>query len=214
MAAAYSSSALCVNAFARWRNDVADLEYLELAGVAGFHDFEFEAVRPTGLRGTPPHLDLFASGSELPVAVESKCTEYLQPKPAAFREVFAADNCANPTWAALYEQLRGNPLSFTYLDAAQLCKHYLGLKNAGRKNASERPVTLLYLHWEPANAAEYGAFAAHRAEVDRLAANVSDAEVTFDAMSYPELWSKWEQQAEPIWLDHVAGLRRRYGVRV
>ncbi len=76
-------------------------------------------------------------------------------------------------------------------------------------------MTLLYLYWEPANAAAHGTFSRHREEVARLAAMVEGAEIPFTAISYPELWAQWEAQDRPAWLaGHVAALRRRYLVTV
>jgi hypothetical protein len=68
--AAHSSAALAINTFGPWRIDPPTLQ---VGGVRGFHGLKFEATCPTGLGGTPPHLDLIAEG-EVPVAVESKCT--------------------------------------------------------------------------------------------------------------------------------------------
>jgi hypothetical protein len=39
--------------------------------MSGFRNVWFEMTFPTGLGGTPPHVDLFADG-DLTVAVESK----------------------------------------------------------------------------------------------------------------------------------------------
>ena len=57
-----------------WRTDPASLA---LGGTTGFRSMRFEAICPTGLGGTSPHLDLLAEG-DLLVAVESKCTEWMQ----------------------------------------------------------------------------------------------------------------------------------------
>ncbi len=78
LCAAHSSAALVVNTFGRWR---AEPESLRIAGVSGFRNIRFEMTFPTGLGGTPPHLDLFADGDSI-VAVESKCTEWMDSKPA------------------------------------------------------------------------------------------------------------------------------------
>jgi hypothetical protein len=77
MHAAYSSAMLAVNSFAHWRNSKQDLGLLQLGGASNFTDLQFERKLATGLRGTPPHLDVLAEGSQNVVAVESKCTEYL-----------------------------------------------------------------------------------------------------------------------------------------
>lgn len=58
LSAAYSSSALCVNAFGPAR---ANHGWLEFEGYTGFTDFAFEGKLPTGLRGEPTNLDFVAS---------------------------------------------------------------------------------------------------------------------------------------------------------
>ena len=57
-----------------------------------------------------------------------------------------------------------SPRSYLWLDAAQLVKHAFGLAYT----FPDRPVTLIYLFWEPSNPEAYPIFAEHRAEVDRF----------------------------------------------
>ena len=64
---------LVVNTFAPWKPQPGDLE---LTCQDGFTALQFEAVCPTGLQGTPPHLDLLAGGPGGIVAVESKCAAF------------------------------------------------------------------------------------------------------------------------------------------
>lgn len=82
LCAAHSSSALVINTFGPWRTQP---ESLRIAGISGFRNVRFEVTFPTGLGGTPPHLDLFADGDSI-VAVESKCTEWMKSKPALFSD--------------------------------------------------------------------------------------------------------------------------------
>jgi hypothetical protein len=84
LCAAHSSAALVVNTFGRWRAEAASLH---IAGVSGFRNIRFEMAFPTGLGGTPPHLDLFADGDSI-VAVESKCTEWMDSTPALFSDSY------------------------------------------------------------------------------------------------------------------------------
>ena len=61
----------------------------------------------------------------------------------------------------MYQQLKRAPDLFNYLDAAQLVRHYLGLKTQaapGGVHAGKRAV-LVYLFWEPANAPDLQACA-------------------------------------------------------
>jgi hypothetical protein len=212
--AAYSSSALAANTFARWRNEPSDLRLLRLGGTSDFDTLVLEHPCPSGLRGVPPHLDAVAVGDRGIVAVESKCTEPLTEHRAAFRDAYRArvEQLAHPSWRGRFDELLAEPSRYRFLDAAQLVKHYLGLKNT----FVDRPrLTLAYLWWEPANAAELPIFADHRNEVAAFAAGLADPQVGFHAQAYPELWSEWEAQSEPAWLrGHVAQLRRRYLVDV
>ena len=43
--------------------------------------------------------------------------------------------------------------------------------------------------------------------------SVSDPAVSFETLTYPELWASWDKLAEPAWpRGHVAALRERYAV--
>jgi hypothetical protein len=138
MRAAHSSAALVVNTFARWRKSPSTLL---LANVSGFNSLRFEVVFPTGLGGTPPHLDLVAYGPA-PIAVESKCLEYLTPKTPVFSRSYdtITDSRRDSPWFGLIDLLRRDPGRYRYLDAAQLVKHALGLMRA----PFIEDVTLLY----------------------------------------------------------------------
>jgi hypothetical protein len=213
MRAAHSSSALAVNNFARWRNSADDLRHLRLAAAGPPDKLEFECQCHSGLRGIPPHLDLVLRGREGIVAVESKCTEQLVEHSAAFREAYREkiEAVAHQTWAAQYDALVGDASVYRYLNAAQLVKHYLGLKNT----FPARQVTLLYLFWEPLNGDELSIVREHRDEVARFARDLADPHVTFESRCYPELWDMWSRQPSPIWLsEHVENLRARYVVEL
>jgi hypothetical protein len=205
---AYSSAALAVNSFVVWFGHERDMV---LAGVDGLETLRFEEKLPIGVRGKAPNLDLVASGSDDVVAVESKCTEQLAKHVAEFSKVYDARiaELADGSWRAEYEALKADPRRYTHLDAAQLVKHYLGLRNTH----PDRRCTLLYLYWEPANAEAHRELRLHREEVDRFRAAVGGSVVRFEAESYPELWSSWARRTSPAWLAaHVDRLRRRYSV--
>jgi hypothetical protein len=198
--AAHSSAALAVNTFGPWRNDASSLQIGETA----FRSIRFEATCPTGLQGTPPHLDLLADG-DLPVAIESKCTEWMTPKEAKFSgsyDSLKATHGHSP-WFDQIATLRERPKQYSFLDAAQLVKHALGLTTLyGTRNA-----WLVYLFWEPTNAESWPQCAAHRAEANDLAARVQDSKVKLKPMSYRELWAHWDTQRPPA---HLSYLRTRY----
>jgi hypothetical protein len=98
------------------------------------------------------------------------------------------------------------PDSYVLLDAAQLIKHAFGLAHTFK----DRPTSLLYLYWEPANPEDNPAFAVHRAEIAEFAERVAGATPSFSAMSYPEFWSELETSG-PDWVKpHVDELKARY----
>jgi hypothetical protein len=165
----------------------------------------FEARCSSGLGGTPPHLDLLAVGPKI-TGVESKCTEWMAAKKANFVASYdtLAKRWAGCPWFDVIAEIRKEPRRYSHLDAAQLVKHALGLKNC----FPEATPTLLYLFWEPLNAADWGECAMHRAEIEDVRNRIHDCTVNLEAMSYPELWSAWNASHLP--LKHLEHLRSRY----
>jgi hypothetical protein len=206
----WTSAALVANAFTSWRGSEGSLV---LCGLRGFDGpLRFEAKCPTGLQGTPPHLDVILRRGGAIVGVESKLVEpYRRRKPA---EVAAAyyklaergDARAKSRWFAAFDRVG----DFSYLDAAQLIKHFLGLANC----YPDAQKTLVYLFWEPTNAKEEPAFQAHRAEIEQFADLVAgDPMCKLRWCSYAEHWLELENGDGPPWLpEHLALLRARYAV--
>lgn len=208
--AIHSSAALVVNAFARFKDAPP---HLTLAGISGFETIAFEFRCPTGLRGgRPAHLDLLAQGHAGVVAVESKCTEHLQPKAPRFSPAYAEqirDERREGPWFRAMGSVLDQPDSFALLDVAQLIKHAFGLA----RSFKGRPATLLYLYWEPLDADRRPVLRQHRREVERFSRVVAGGFPTFRAQSYPDLWAAWDQTTEPKWLrDHAATVRARYAI--
>ncbi len=208
MCAAHSSSALAVNAFGPFRSHP---ERLILAGLDGFTQANFEKKLPTGLLGTPPNLDFVASGGAGVVAIESKFTEVLGAKKAKFAASYegAIDRLAEPAWREVYRSLLADPARFTRLDAAQLVKHYLGMRHSLAQ--SEGRQVLVYLYWEPTNARDSHVFSQHRREVEEFAKALEGSEVRFHSLRHSSLWTQWEAGCEWNGIgQHVASLRQRY----
>ena len=210
--AAFSSSALAVNTFGPFRHAPAQLS---LVGVTGFRSVEFEYACANGLVGTNPHFDLFAQTDATVVAVESKFLEPLRPRAAAFSDQYqepfrgtsTTTPLVEPPWARMYSRLREDPETYRYLDAAQLAKHYLGLV----VSFSDRQRTLVYLYWEPTNAASLGPYRDHRREVNDFTASVAGCDTRFVALSYPALWREWDHNRSSLDLsEHIDRLRQRY----
>ena len=98
------------------------------------------------------------------------------------------------------QRLRKSPKTYRWLDVAQLIKHAFGLAYT----FPNRPVTLLYLYWEPSNPDMFPMFDEHRREIARFAEAIAGDGPKFVSMSYPELWQRWQAVTEFEWLKiHV-----------
>jgi hypothetical protein len=209
--APHSAAALSINSFLRWR-DATD--QLPLAGWTGFDAVQFEVRCPTGLRGTPPHLDLLALRGEVAVAVIVRCIEYLSRRKTAvapsYDQLLATTPGLEP-WRRQLDRLRHEPQHYRHVDPGALIKFALAL---GR-TFPDRPTILLYLYWEPLNADRFEEFCLHRQETAELADAVGEARVTFGPQSFGAIWQEWAARGAPSWLaDHVAQLRARYSVSI
>lgn len=205
--ALHSSSALAVNAFAPWKGNLADLS---LCGKEDFTSLSFEHKCPTGLGGTPPNLDVFLESNTCMIGVESKFLEYLTPKKGHFSASYTREKLpkAEDDWWRLIERIEKQPKQ--HLDAAQLVKHYLGLRNLTCQGEKER--MLLYLFWEPENWIDFTVFHKHREEIADFSSRVEGSCVRFKAQSYPELWAEWENQKANA--EHISLLRSRYQIGI
>ena len=185
---------------------------MSLFATRGFKNLAFEKKLETGLRGTPPHFDVFMDG-RVPVAIESKCLEYLRPKHGtqAFSESYEklVDTLFEPSWLEIYSILKINPLHFYPLDAPQLVTHYLGLRNA----FGDRPVELHYVYWEPEDARKFEAFREHRQMITVFLQSVTWSSVRFRSYSYSKLWRDWQSNSGEPWVaKHADALMDRYVV--
>ena len=208
--AVYSSSALVVNTFAPFK---ANPNALRLLGRDGFAPLIFERKCPHGIPGRrPPNLDVLTEDLAGIVAIESKCLEHLSPHVAEFAPAYESeikDERCQSAWFREMQRLRKLPRTYRWLDVAQLIKHAFGLAYT----FPNRPVTLLYLYWEPSNADMFPMFDEHRREIARFAEAIAGDGPKFVSMSYPELWQGWQAVTEPEWLKiHVSRLRTRYAV--
>jgi hypothetical protein len=206
--AAHSSAALAANSFGWFRFHP---ERLQLAGLGGFTEARFEKRLPTGLGGNPPNLDFFVAGPNGAVAIESKFTETLGSKKAEFASSYdkAVGDLAEPQWQQLFAVLKDDPKRFTCLDAAQLVKHYLGIRHS--LSTQGGTLALVYVYWEPTNASEIPEFALHRDELSRFSDSVEGSAIRFFSLSYPTLWEQWTTpEMGKDAASHVDALRARY----
>jgi hypothetical protein len=208
---AQCAAALAVNMFLPWRSAP---DQLPLAGWTGFDAVQFDVRCPTGLRGTPPHLDLLALRAEVAVAVIVRCIEYLSRRKTmvapSYDRLLATTSELEP-WRRELDRLRREFQHYRHVDPGALIKFALAL---GR-TFPERPTILLYLYWEPLNADRFEEFCRHRQETAELADATRDGRVTFVPQRVQAMWQEWAGRAAPGWLaDHVDRLRARYCVSV
>lgn len=202
-----SPMVIALNSFVNWRATPAQLR---LAGEGPFSVVRFDARCPTGIRGTPPLLDLIAAGDAV-VAVASRGIDYLQRRQGKLADAYdgVRPKGGLDPWIALLQRLRAGGSDYRYVDAPAVLKYALGLG----QTFPGRPIKLVYLYWEPADAERYEPFRAHRAELRRLADEVAGSTVSLVAQSFDALWSEWAALPEPAWLRGiVAALRERYAV--
>ena len=218
MKALHSSSALAVNFFDYWtgRDKTPILSALGIGPEDGT-SLDFEAQFPTGLGGTPPHLDVAITHStNFVVAVEAKFTEHMKrstrgksnftmayfPKSSGLWTDAGLPACqalAQDLWA---EELRGGRQRFEYLDSRQLLKHALGLAT---QQGNRFSLHYLYYDW-PGDR-----LGAHGREVDSFDEWMGD-EIRFKALTYQEVFERLKDsgQAGSDYLDY---LETRYFAR-
>ena len=208
MKALHSSSALAANFFDYWtERDKAPL--LSALGVDtdGAEALDFEKRFPTGLGGTPPHLDVaIRLSSGFVVAIECKFTEHLV-RSTEGRSEFSPSYFPSsgglwtqrglPKCQALAKGLHGNRCRFEFLDPWQLLKHALGLATQLSDQFS-----LHYLYYSHHGERSED----HEREVARFAERVGD-EIRFKALTYQEIFEKLSvsNQVDPGYLDYLGG---------
>jgi hypothetical protein len=208
---AYSSCALVLNTFAPWRIEPSSLTILARRG---WEELRFERQFPVFNGGRAPNLDAVATAPGYILAIESKLTEQLSQKSKPqFSDAYdRLEAASDPTWWAMYRELKSGARRFWYVDTAQLVKHYFGIKKHCTKHGIDA-ATLLYLYWEPVNADQYKEIRDHTTEVAELREALRDTVVQFEAMTYADLWASWDRLTQPSWLPaHLAELRKRYAL--
>lgn len=213
---ACSSSALAVNTFGPFRRHP---HRLVIGGISGFTETEFEHQCSNGLPGANHYFNFWGATRDCVVAVETTFLDVLNPQTAKFSERYdrpflgtdSTAAIAEARWTAVFRALRDDPNTYRHLDAAQLMKDYLGLKHS----YPDRRRVLIYVYWEPSNAAALSEYMDHRKEVADFAMRVRGLETRFMALSCPDLWNEW--QDVPTWPgmpEHLARLRARYSFAI
>ncbi|MEH7226504.1 hypothetical protein V7112_22120, partial [Bacillus sp. JJ1566] len=202
--AIHSSSALVVNHFAYFKKNI---ESLNLFSFSNFSCLKFEEKLPTGLKGTPPNLDVLIKSQDYLIGVESKFLEFTVKKKVKFSDSYCKENLPflENHWFDLIRQYQDKSM---YLDIAQLIKHSIGLLKI--KDA-KRPV-LIYIFWEPENHNEIALFNTHRDELVRFTRKLSAIGFDFQWYSYRSLWELWDNYNDLRQLSHK--LRERYSIKL
>lgn len=196
-----SSSCLVLNVFGPWRQHPSVLA--RVLGVETQHaQVSFEQKMPTGLAGTPPHLDVLLDTPTLTIGIEAKFLEIYGRTPNSLSSSYfrpgvwgGLDACRR-----LAERIRDGDAMFQWLGAAQLLKHALGL-SANRGNFR------LMLVW-------YRVDHPVAVEIDREIRRFEDAvghEIDFSAVTYQELIPRFDSTYEPL-PGYYAYLANRYGL--
>jgi len=206
--AIHSSAALAANTFGRWK---ADPHLLTFADCTEFDNIKLEAKCPTGLRGTPPNLDVLLKSTDTVIGIESKLLEPLTPTKPEFSNSYSKDRlplCEDAWWALLESVRQWWPAS--HLDAAQLIKHYLGLRHS---YPDVNNVLLVYLYWKPLNAGKFEEYVHHKEKLDEFQSAVQHSDkVRFIALDYLQLWDDWEKDRNMA--EHAKLLKKRYCVEI
>ena len=206
MRALHSSSALVANFFDYW----SCRDRTPLLSAFGISDqradlLEFEARFPTGLGGTPPHLDvvIWLSSGEA-IAVESKFTEHLgrstrgksRFEPSYFPGQGGLwEEQGLPACQVFAKELNTGMHRFEFLDPWQLLKHALGLANVLGQS-----FRLVYLYYDqPDERAQQ-----HRGEVQRLADAVG-GDFTFEPLEYQTVYERLAtfEEVDRGYLDYL-----------
>jgi hypothetical protein len=205
--AIHSSSALTANTFGRWKSVPSQLTFGE---ASGFAPPRLEAKCHTGLGGTPPNLDVLLQSSDTVFGIESKLLEPLKPTVPKFTASYLRNRLplCEDEWWSLLERVRQWPPS--HLDAAQLIKHYLGLR---KQFPDGKKVWLVYLYWIPVNVADIAEYSRHAEDLEKFRSAVEGAEsISFMALDYLELWDSWEKDRNMA--EHAKLLKNRYCVEI
>jgi hypothetical protein len=204
MRAFESSSALVCNFFDFWRErNVGEIGRILMIPEPVIQ-VSFEVKFPTGLRGTPPTLDIVLTDCAGVIwGIEAKLCEPYRPKPN--RPSFAASYFpdGNGLWARrdlilcerLARNLHDRKVIFERLDVAQLLKHSLGLYN------QPQMAHLWYLWYEePGPEAEE-----IRMDLAVFAEQV-DPQLNFRAVTYQELYKSLQRipDADASYVEYLS----------
>jgi len=200
--ALHSSSALCVNNFAPFKEH-------KFYDNCFFDTAKFEKKISTKI--STPNLDFYLENSNTIIGFESKFTEYFN----ADFEHTKKNLCKyynRKELNYLHKDFMNNIVlqyisesEKMYLDVSQLIKHSIGLINESKK--VNKKAILVYIFWEPENWQEVESCKKHKEELDDFLKRIGKF-IEFQHFSYSEFWKEYEN-CELV-KEHIALVKQRY----
>jgi hypothetical protein len=210
--AVHSSAAAAVNFFQYWRDNGQAETLLSAIGLPNrsISRMNFE-VKPriTGIRGTPPHLDvlLIPEGlGEAPIVVEVKFRELFPQDDSTLTPTYLLDRHARiweglPNLLELARAHQPGTDRFKHLDVPQLLTHILGLRSQHRQG-----FILLYL-WCDVPGSEG---VKHAQEVAQFSAIAEQDGISFRSMTYQDVILSLARNQRVGYTAYVDYLVERY----
>ncbi|MEQ1936943.1 hypothetical protein ABMA46_01685 [Mesorhizobium sp. CN5-321] len=212
-----SSAALAANALGLFLDDAEPV--LEALGLPVSQPASLrleQCLRFPWRGGLHPWLDAVIETPDLLVGIESKRYEpFRGAKPGLF-----SDSYFRPVWGdgldrfqAQRDAIAAGIGRFERFDAAQLVKHAFGIATQARRRGKR--AVLVYLHAEPCawpgeRPIAADRIALHRAERDRFASSVEGDLVTFLAVDYVSLLSRFKAMDDGAIRVHAQAVEERF----
>jgi len=206
--AVHSSSALCVNNFAPFKQYLDRFNFL---GYSNFTEATFEKKVPTGI--SFPNLDFYLENEKTIIGFESKYTEFLKGKlPNKNLKKYInrkkSIKITNDSFFSLIEEYDIKTNHY-HLDIAQLLKHAIGLLS--KKSKTEKKVILVYIYWLPENWKDFEVFKKHQAEIEEFKSKIVKY-IEFIPISYLEFWKMYETNS--LFCNHIKEVKARYNLSI
>ena len=219
-----SSAALAVNTFGFFLHRAADLPTLPALDHAGWPARLVSLERTIRFKwtgGRHPVPDCLITTRTALIGIECKRFEpFRAPDAKGFSDAFW-----RPVWGArmngyqlVRDLLHADRRLYSHLDAVQLVKHALALREEVRRQKAHRGLQpiLLYVYAEPEiwpgthSPVDPAEKARHRDEIASFARHVANDEVAFSACSYREVLDTWRAQADESIRAHAQAVVRRF----
>ena len=215
--ATHSSSALCVNNFASFKENLNHISFL---GQHNFTNAKFEKKLGTGI--STPNLDFFLENDQSIIGVESKFLEPLGPKLpnydgnlAKYQNRKELDYLPDGFLELIEKYVASKDK--LHLDVSQLIKHSIGIlkaskaKNIGNPNSPIFKPILAYIYWVPINWYHFEVYRKHEDEIARFKKDL-DAFLSFIPLNYQQFWNYYEN--DDLLLDSIMMCKRRYNIEL